>query len=89
MTKRIFISADHGMAIIYFLKSDVVPTLLDGGVEVVVLTDDDIKDRLASQFDRPGLIFEGLRLKQAETYAKEVRPRWQWLLAYLRRVGGS
>jgi hypothetical protein len=24
MTKRIFISADHGMAIIYFLQSDVV-----------------------------------------------------------------
>ena len=34
--KKIFISADHGMAIIYFLQSDVVPTLLDAGVEVVV-----------------------------------------------------
>ena len=41
MTKRIFISADHGMAIIYFLQSDVVSTLLDAGVEVFVLTDDE------------------------------------------------
>ncbi len=31
MSKKIFISADHGMAIIYFLQSDVVPTLLDDG----------------------------------------------------------
>ncbi len=89
MTKRIFISADHGMAIIYFLQSDVVPTLLDAGVEVVLLTDDETKDKIAQRFARPGLTFEGLRLKQANDYAKKVQPRLQWLLAYLRRVGGS
>jgi len=89
MTKRIFISADHGMAIIYFLQSDVVPTLLDAGVEVVVLTDDETKDKIESRFTRHGLIFEGLRLKQANEYAKKVQPRMQWILAYLRRVGGS
>ena len=89
MTKRIFISADHGMAIIYFLQSDVVSTLLDAGVEVVVLTDDDTKEKIASRFTRPGLTFEGLRLKQADSYAKKFQPRMQWLLGYLRRVGGS
>src|SRR5512145_507276 len=89
MTKKILISADHGMAIIYLLQSDVVPTLLDAGVEVVVLTDDDTKDKIASRFTRPGLSFEGLRLKQANDYSKKVQPRMQWLLGYLRRVGGS
>jgi CDP-glycerol glycerophosphotransferase (TagB/SpsB family) len=89
MTKRIFISADHGMAIIYFLQSDVVSTLLDAGVEVVVLTDDDTKEKISQRFARPGLTFEGLRLKQANEYAKKVQPRIQWLLGYLRRVGGS
>ncbi|HEY5901725.1 MAG TPA: CDP-glycerol glycerophosphotransferase family protein [Anaerolineales bacterium] len=89
MPKRIFISADHGMAIIYFLQSDVVPALLEAGVEVVVLTDDDTKDNIARRFARPGLTFEGLRLKQAGAYAARFRPRMQWLLAYLRRVGGS
>ena len=89
MTKRIFISADHGMAIIYFLQSDVVPTLLAAGVEVVVLTDDDTKEKIASRFTQRGLIFEGLRLKQANEYAKKIQPRLQWLLGYLRRVGGS
>ena len=77
------------MAIIYFLQSDVVPTLLDAGVEVVVLTDDETKDRIAQRFAHPGLTFEGLRLKQANDYARKFKPRLQWLLAYLRRVGGS
>ncbi|HEX5941065.1 MAG TPA: CDP-glycerol glycerophosphotransferase family protein [Anaerolineales bacterium] len=89
MSKKIFISADHGMAIIYFLQSDVVPALLEAGVEVIVLTDDETKDRIAQRFARPGLTFEGLRLKEANAYASKVKPRLQWLLAYLRRVGGS
>jgi len=90
--KTIFISADHGTAIIYFLQSDVVPRLLGAGIQVVVLTDDDIKDQIAAiaaKFQKPGLYFEGMRLAQADAYARRVRRRWQWLLAYLRRVGGS
>src|SRR5512139_840040 len=89
MSPKIFISADHGMAIIYFLQSDVVSTLLEAGVEVVVLTDDETRDRIAGRFSRPGLVFEGLRLKQAAAYANTFKPRLQWLLAFLRRVGGS
>src|SRR5512142_2669123 len=89
MSKKIFISADHGMAIIYFLQSDLVPTLLAAGVEIVVLTDDETKDRIAQRFARPGLSFEGLRLKEANRFATTFQPRMQWLLAYLRRVGGS
>lgn len=87
--KRIFISADHGMAIIYFLQSDVVSTLLNAGVEVILLTDDETKEKISQRFAQPNLIFEGLRLKQANEYAKKVQPRMQWLLVYLRRVGGS
>src|SRR5574339_92600 len=89
MSKKIFISADHGMAIIYFLQSDVVTTLLDAGVEIVVLTDDETKEKIAQRFARPGLMFEGLRLKGANEFATTYRPSMQWVLAYLRRVGGS
>ena len=89
MTKRIFISADHGTAIIYFLQSRLVPDLLSAGVEIVLLTDEEIKDRISARFAQPGLFIEGLRLKQANTYADRYKPRLQWLLAYLRRVGGS
>jgi len=49
MTKRIFISADHGTSVIYFLQSDVVPTLLDAGVEVILLTDEAIVTQLATR----------------------------------------
>ena len=89
MSKKIFISADHGVAIIYFLQSDVVTMLLDAGVEIVVLTDDETKEKIAQRFARPGLIFEGLRLREANKFATTHQPRIQWLLAYLRRVGGS
>lgn len=77
------------MAIIYFLQSDVVSTLLDAGVEIIVLTDDETKEKISERFAQPNLIFEGLRLKQADEYAKKIQPRFQWLLGYLRRVGGS
>lgn len=89
MPKHVFITADHGTAIVYFLQSDVVSTLIAAGIEVTVLTDDATKDRIAARFKRPGLRFEGLRLDIAETYARTYRPRLQWLLGYLRRVGGS
>ena len=94
MSKRIFISADHGMAIIYFLQSDVVPTLLSAGVEVVLLTDDETKSQIEKRFSglvtrNSQLVFEGLRLKEANKFAATHQPRLQWLLAYLRRVGGS
>jgi len=89
VAKRILISADHGTAIVYFLRSDVVPALLDAGVEVTVLTDDATAEQIAARFARPGLQIEGLRLDNARKYSREYHPRLQWLLAYLRRVGGS
>ncbi|RJP47729.1 MAG: hypothetical protein C4583_16390 [Anaerolineaceae bacterium] len=89
MSKRIFISADHGMAIIYFLQSDVLPTLLNAGVEIVVLTDEALIPQLAKRNTQHGITFESLKLKEAERYAKTKSSRLQWLLAYLRRVGGS
>ena len=51
------IAADHGLAIIYFLQSDVVTTLLAAGVEIVLLTDDETKNKIAARFSRPGRIF--------------------------------
>lgn len=87
--KTIFISADHGLAIVYFLQSEVVPTLLDKGLRVVVLTDDGLKEQIQKRFDMPGLIIEGLRLKEARAYSETDSATTQWWLNYLRRVGGS
>jgi hypothetical protein len=89
MPKRIFISADHGLAIVYFLQSDVLATLLKGGAEVVLLTDDALVDRIRERFGQSGLIVEGLRLPTCERYFKTVYHGRQWWLDFLRRAGAS
>ncbi len=89
MPRYVFISADHGLALVYFLQSDVVPTLLDHGLEVVILTDDALTERLAQRFGRPGLHFAGLRLSQARAYFRSHAYRAQWWLDFLRRAGAS
>lgn len=87
--RRIFISADHGLAIVYFLQSDVISTLLNAGLEVILLTDDVLVERIRERFGRPGLIVEGLRLKEAQTYFTQISPSSQWWLDFLRRAGAS
>jgi CDP-glycerol glycerophosphotransferase (TagB/SpsB family) len=89
VSKRIFISADHGLAIVYFLQSDVVPTLIKGGAEVILLTDDALVERIRQRFGQPGLSVEGLRLQAAQKYFQTVSPFWQWWLDFLRRAGAS
>lgn len=85
----LFISADHGLAIVYFLQSEVVPTLLNAGHRVVLLTDDALKESLAERFDQPNLVIEGLRLGDANAYAAKHAPETQWWLNFFRRVGSS
>jgi hypothetical protein len=89
MPKRIFIIADHGLALIYFLQSDIVSTFLNAGVEVVLFTDDEACQAIRERFQRPGLIFEGLRLEQCKRYFQSVRPFTQRCLQMLRWTGGS
>ncbi len=86
--KRIWISADHGMAIIYFLQSGLITTLLHEEVEVVLLTDDSLVDKIITSFDRKGMQVEGLLFPQAHEYEKFHR-ELQWWLNFIRRVGSS
>lgn len=88
-SKRVMISADHGLAIVYFLQSDLVPSLLKAGVEVVLLTDDALKQQIQKRFGQPGLIVEDLRLKQAREYFQKERYAQQWWADFLRRAGAS
>ncbi len=89
MAKRILISADHGLALVYFLQTDVVPVLLEHGAHVLVLTDDALVPTLQERFGRPGLTFAGLRLDQARQYYHTVQHRTQYWLDFLRRAGAS
>jgi len=87
--KRIFISADHGLAVVYFLQTDVLPFLLAGGVEVVLLTDDGLVEQIQRRFGQPGLTVEGLRLRQARHYFENHDHSLQYWLHFLRWMGGS
>ncbi len=87
--KTLFISADHGLAIVYFLQSAVVPALLAAGVQVVLLTDEALKEKIETRFGQPGLIVESLRFKEARAYFNTVQPSAQWWLDFLRRAGAS
>lgn len=89
MSNRVFIIADHGLAIIYFLQSEVISTLIAAGNEVILLTDDALKDKVHERFHQPGLIVEGLCLDQARKYEREEKPSFQWWLHFLRRAGAS
>jgi hypothetical protein len=87
--QRVFISADHGLAIVYFLQSDILQTLLDAGVQVILLTDDGLKEQIERRFGRPGLIVEGLRFQQARRYFEQHSHSIQHWLHFLRWMGGS
>ncbi len=89
MNKRIFLIADHGLALIYFLQSQFVATLLNAGVEVVLFTDDDAINSIKERFSQPGLFFEGIRADQCSSYAASIDPAIQRWLDLLRWVGGS
>lgn len=87
--KSVFISADHGLAVFYFLQSDLVSCLLDAGVEVVVLTEDGSTQAIREKFARPGLTVEGLRLDRVQAYTRQEAPGLQWWLDFLRRAGAA
>ena len=89
MTERIFIASDHGLALIYFLQSDIIPTLLKAGVEVVMLVDDQSLPAIQARFSQPGLSFEGMRLDKCQEYYQSVSPVVQRWLDLLRWTGGS
>ena len=86
---RLMVVADHGLAIVYFLQSDVLPALLEGGAEVVVLTDDGLVDQINQKFGQPGLFIEGLRLNEARCYFDTTAHNMQYWLHFLRWMGGS
>jgi hypothetical protein len=85
----VFISADHGLAIVYFLQTDLLKTLLDSGVQVVLLTDDGLKEQIARKFNQPGLVVEGLRLNQARSYFEKTNHSAQYWMHFMRWMGGS
>jgi hypothetical protein len=87
--KTIFISADHGLAIVYFLQTDVLPALRESGARIVLLTDDGIREQIAGRFADTGLIVEGLRFQACRQYFEGYAHSLQHWIHFLRWMGGS
>jgi len=87
--KRVFLCADHGLAVFFFLQSDILSNLLKAGVDVIVLTEDKTVDLIDDKFGQPGVTIEGLRLDAVKQYVSTVSPSAQWWLDYLRRAGAA
>lgn len=87
--KKIIICADHGLAAFYFLQSDIVNTILNEGIEVVLLTEDNTTRLIKERFGRDGMQVEGLRLNRVQEYRDTHSPSQQWWLDFLRRAGAS
>jgi hypothetical protein len=89
LVKTVFVCADHGLAVIYFLQSDVLKVLLEAGMHVVVLTDDALVDEIRARFAQPGMTVTGMCFEAANRYAVRDHPEMQWWLSFFRRVGSS
>ena len=89
LNKTIFICADHGLAVFYFLQSDIIPVLLEAGANVVLLTEDATVDLIANRIDNPGVVVEGLRLDKVHQYIRRESPALQWWLDFQRRAGAA
>lgn len=87
--KTVIISADHGLAIIYFLQSEVLQGLRAAGTRIVLLTDDGVRAEMASRFEPEGLHVEGLRLEQCRRYFDTHAHTLQHWTHFLRWMGGS
>lgn len=68
------LAADHEMALAYFLRSNLIPSLLYEDVDVVLLADDDVVEEVRTSVRRSGLTIEGLRLKQVRTHWENTQP---------------
>jgi hypothetical protein len=89
MSKRVFLVADHGLSIVYFLQSDLVSILVESGVEVVIITDGKVKTKIQEMFNQPNVTVESLRLKKVNKYWKVIYPSFQYWMDFLRRAGAS
>lgn len=89
MNKRIFIEANHGLAVVYFIQSDVLSILTESGIDVVILADEKVKLKIQKLIAHPSVTVESLRLDEVDKYWKMKFPSIQYWIDFLRRAGAS
>jgi hypothetical protein len=83
--KTIFIVLDHGLALAYFLQTDLTRMLLEReDLKVVFLVQDAFLPMVKKEFSRPNVVFESMRENQVLQYTKHHMAGIQELVDYLR-----
>jgi hypothetical protein len=88
--KTVLLVIDHGLALAYFLYTDLAKKLLEKDLRLVFLVQDDLLQKLRQDYaDTPQLVFESLREDQLTHYQKTFRPRLQEMVEYIRGASAS
>ncbi len=88
--KTILLVVDHGLALAYFLYTDLAKKLLERHLRLVFLVQDDLLPKLRQDYaGTPNLVFESLREDQLVKYQKTFRPRLQEMVEYIRGASAS
>jgi hypothetical protein len=88
--KTVLIIIENGLALAYFLYTDLAKELLAKNLRLVFLVQDDLLPKLQADYaGNPNLIFESLREDQLIEYQKTFRPRLQEMVEYIRGASAS
>lgn len=88
--KTVLVLIDHGLALAYFLYTDLAKSLCERNVRLVFLVQDDLLSKLRTDFaSLPHAVFESLREDRLIQYQRTVRPRLQELFEYIRGASAS
>jgi len=88
-TKTILLVLDHGLALAYFLETDLVNLLAEKDARLVLLVAEAMLPLLREKYSNPRIIFESVRDKQALRYQKSHYAGLQELFDHVRRASAS
>lgn len=88
--KTMMISVDHGLALAYFLQTELSEVLLDKGARLVFLVQDELLPLLRERYrETQRVVFESLREREAARYQNTHHSRWQSVIEYLRTTSAD
>jgi hypothetical protein len=87
--KTIFIVMDHGLALAYFLQTELTNKLLEKDVRIVFLVQDAVLPMIKNNIAHPNVVVESMRDKQAARYMGRYHAGAQELFDYVRRTSAS
>lgn len=83
--KTILLFIDHGLALAYFLYTDLAKALVKKDIRLVFLVQDELLPKLKKDYDNePNIIFESMREDKAEEYKRKYHGSSQEFFEFVR-----